>query len=49
MLRYTALAILLAIVPTTAFANSCPTPMAAIDAAMPTASLSEADITKVEE
>ena len=49
MLRSISLAILLAIVPATAFANSCPTQMAAIDAALPTASLSEADMTKVKE
>lgn len=49
MLRSISLAILLTIAPASAFANSCPTQMAAIDAALPTASLSEADMTKVKE
>jgi hypothetical protein len=49
MLRSISLALLLAIAPASAFANSCPTQMAAIDAALPTASLSEADMTKVKE
>jgi hypothetical protein len=49
MLRSISLAVLLTIAPASAFANSCPTQMAAIDAALPTASLSEADMTKVRE
>jgi hypothetical protein len=49
MLRSISLALLLAIAPASAFANSCPTQMAAIDAALPTATLSEADMTKVKE
>lgn len=49
MVRSIALATLLILAPATAFANSCPTQMAAIDAALPTASLSEADMTKVKE
>lgn len=43
------IAFLLALAPATAFANQCPTIMAAIDAALPTASLSEADMAKVKE
>jgi hypothetical protein len=49
MLRSISLALLLAVAPSSAFANSCPTQMAAIDAALPTATLSEADMTKVKE
>ncbi|MBN9135688.1 MAG: hypothetical protein J0I92_06515 [Phyllobacterium sp.] len=49
MLRSISLALFLSIVPATAFANSCPTVMAAIDAALPTATLSKADMTKVME
>ncbi|RTM09236.1 MAG: hypothetical protein EKK31_06585 [Hyphomicrobiales bacterium] len=49
MLRSIALALFLSIVPATAFANSCPTLMASIDAALPTATLSKADMTKVRE
>jgi hypothetical protein len=40
---------MLALAPMAAFANQCPTTMAAIDAAMPNASLSEADKAKVME
>ncbi|MCZ4092160.1 MULTISPECIES: hypothetical protein [Sinorhizobium] len=43
------IALLLALAPVTAFANSCPSQMAAIDAALPSASLSEADMAKVKE
>ncbi|MDK1490302.1 hypothetical protein QN219_09540 [Sinorhizobium sp. 7-81] len=43
------IALLLAIAPVTAFANSCPSQMAAIDAALPSASLSEADMAKVKQ
>ncbi|WP_157017796.1 hypothetical protein [Mesorhizobium xinjiangense] len=43
----TALAILF--VPAVALANSCPSVMAEIDSAMATASLSEADMTRVQE
>lgn len=49
MLRSVALALFLAAIPATAFANSCPTAMAAIDAALPAATLSDADMTKVKE
>jgi hypothetical protein len=42
-------ALLLALAPVTAFAKQCPTMMAAIDAALPNASLSEADMAKVKE
>ena len=49
MLRTTTLALALILLPATAFANSCPTQMAAIDAALTTASLSEADLAKVKE
>jgi hypothetical protein len=49
MLRSISLAIFLSVIPATAFANSCPTIIAAIDAALPTATLSEADMTKVKE
>jgi hypothetical protein len=49
MVRSISLALLLTIAPAAAFANSCPTHMAAIDAALPTASISEADMTRVKE
>lgn len=49
MLRLTALAFLLSLAPAIAFANSCPSVMAEIDAALPNASLSEADMTRVKE
>ncbi|TIP24772.1 MAG: hypothetical protein E5X67_27545 [Mesorhizobium sp.] len=49
MLRSISLAVFLAVVPATAFANSCPTIMAKIDAALPTATIAEADKTKVKE
>jgi hypothetical protein len=49
MLRSISLALLLTLAPVAALANSCPTQMAAIDAALPTASLSEADMAKVKE
>lgn len=49
MLRAISFVFALLIFPATAFANSCPTIMAAIDAAMPSAQLSEADMTKVME
>lgn len=47
MLRSVLLALFLSVIPATAFANSCPSIMAAIDAALPTATLSEADMAKV--
>ncbi|THK34522.1 hypothetical protein EHS39_30075 [Ensifer sp. MPMI2T] len=43
------IALLLALAPVTAFANQCPAMMAAIDAALPNASLSEADMAKVKQ
>ncbi|SJM31425.1 hypothetical protein [Mesorhizobium delmotii] len=49
MLRSISLAVFLAVIPATAFANKCPTIMAAIDAALPTATLAEADMNKVKE
>lgn len=49
MLRAVALAFGLSVFPVAALANSCPSIMAAIDAALPTATLSEADMTKVKE
>ncbi|MEO5323824.1 hypothetical protein PV773_10925 [Mesorhizobium sp. CC13] len=49
MLRAITLAFALSIFPATAFASSCPTIMAAIDAALPSAKLAEADMTKVKE
>jgi hypothetical protein len=49
MTRPILLAVLLSLAPAMAFANSCPSQMAAIDAALPTASLSEADMAKVKE
>ncbi|QND64668.1 hypothetical protein HB777_12740 [Mesorhizobium loti] len=47
MLRSISLALFLSVIPAAAFANSCPTIMAAIDAALPSATLAEADMTKV--
>ncbi|MBM3092389.1 hypothetical protein GFB56_16425 [Ensifer sp. T173] len=47
MITRISIALFLALAPATAFANQCPTMMAAIDAAIPTASLSEADMAKV--
>jgi hypothetical protein len=47
MLRSVLVAFFVSVIPATAFANSCPTIMAAIDAALPTATLTEADMTKV--
>lgn len=49
MLRAITLAFALSVFPATAFAHSCPTIMAAIDAALPTSTLAEADMTKVKE
>ncbi len=49
MLRSISLPFLLSVSPLTAYANSCPTIIAAIDAAIPTATLAEADMTKVKE
>lgn len=49
MLRSTIVALSLLAFPAAAFAHSCPAVMAEIDAALTTASLSEADMTKVEE
>ncbi|MFK0690978.1 hypothetical protein ACFX5Q_22680 [Mesorhizobium sp. IMUNJ 23033] len=49
MLRSISLALFLSVIPAAAFANSCPTIMAAIDSALPTATLAEADMTKVKE
>ncbi|RWA75390.1 MAG: hypothetical protein EOQ28_09860 [Mesorhizobium sp.] len=49
MLRSVSIALFLTVVPAIAFANSCPTVMAAIDAALPNATLSQADMTKVKE
>ena len=43
------IALFLALAPVNAFANQCPTMMAAIDAALPNASLSEADMAKVKQ
>jgi hypothetical protein len=43
------IALLLAFTPVTAFANKCPSMMAAIDAALPNASLSDADMAKVKQ
>lgn len=42
-------ALFLALAPVNAFANQCPTMMTAIDAALPNASLSEADMAKVKQ
>jgi hypothetical protein len=49
MLRTITVALFLAAAPATAFANSCPVLMGEIDAALETASLSEADKARVEE
>lgn len=49
MLRVVTLTLALLVAPATAFANSCPMQMAAIDAALTTATLSEADLAKVKE
>ncbi|AWC22970.1 hypothetical protein WHT83_21595 [Aminobacter sp. P9b] len=49
MLRAITLAFALSVFPATAFANSCPSIMAAIDAALPASTLAEADMTKVKE
>ena len=49
MLRVISLAFGLLLFPAAALANSCPSIMAEIDAALPSATLSEADMTKVEE
>ncbi len=49
MIARISIALMLALAPMTAFANQCPKMMAAIDAALPTASLSEADMAKVKE
>ncbi|TCN29807.1 hypothetical protein [Sinorhizobium americanum] len=49
MITRITIALMLALAPMTAFANQCPSIMAAIDAAMPNASLSEADMAKVKE
>ncbi|MBD9375579.1 hypothetical protein IB238_23500 [Rhizobium sp. ARZ01] len=43
------IALFLALATVNAFANQCPTIMAAIDAALPNASLSEADMPKVKQ
>lgn len=47
MLRSMILAILLAMTPVPALAHMCPSIMAEIDAALPTATLSEADMATV--
>ena len=49
MFRALLVAFTLALAPSAAFAHSCPTLMAEIDAALPGATLSEADMTKVKE
>ena len=49
MLRIFFMAAALTLAPATAFAHSCPALMGKIDAALQTASLSEADMTKVKE
>jgi hypothetical protein len=49
MLRATAFAFALLFSPVVAYANSCPTQMSAIDAALPNAKLSEADLAKVKD
>jgi hypothetical protein len=43
------IALFLALAPVSAFANMCPSEMAAIDTALQTASLSEADTNRVKE
>ncbi|AEG04887.1 hypothetical protein HR059_10485 [Sinorhizobium meliloti WSM1022] len=49
MITRISVALFLALAPVTAFANQCPAMMQAIDAAMPNASLSEADMAKVKQ
>ena len=49
MLRSVLLAFFLSVIPATAFANECPSIMAAIDAALPTATLAEPDMMKVKD
>lgn len=49
MLRSAILGLALSFVSSVAFANSCPSIMAAIDAALPNAQLSDADMAKVKE
>lgn len=49
MLRAITLAFALSVLPATAFAHSCPSIMAAIDAALPTSTLAEADMAKVKD
>jgi len=49
MLRSIAFAFFLSVAPATAFANQCPTIMAAIDAALPTATLADADMGNTQE
>jgi hypothetical protein len=46
MLRATAFAFALLLSPAVAYAGSCPTQMSAIDAALPNAKLSEADVAR---
>ena len=49
MLRTALVALSLVAFPAAALAHSCPSVMAEIDAALPAATLSEADMTKVKE
>jgi len=49
MMTRFSIALLLALAPMSAVANSCPSQMAQIDAALQTASLSEADMNRVKE
>ncbi|MGE0281442.1 MAG: hypothetical protein AB7P20_12635 [Rhizobiaceae bacterium] len=49
MLRIITVAVAMLVAPVAAYANSCPTQMAAIDAALPNAKLSEADLAKVKD
>lgn len=49
MIRRAFVALSLILTPAVAFAGSCPVQMAAIDAALPAAKLSEADMAKVAE
>lgn len=49
MIRSTIFALVLTLAPAAAFANQCPMLMGEIDAALQTATLSEADKTKVQE
>lgn len=49
MFRAIAVAAALLLSPAVAYANSCPMQMSAIDAALPNAKLSEADLAKVKE